>query len=42
MGFRAGYALGPDGAKHVVENFDGPNLTLGNVVATEVTGNGNG
>jgi hypothetical protein len=42
MGFRAGYALGPDGANHVVENFDGPNLTLGNVVATETTGNGNG
>src|SRR6185295_9618299 len=42
MGFRAGYSLGGDGASHVSENFDGPNLTLGTVVATEVTGNANG
>jgi len=42
MGFRAGYSLGGDGASHVSENFDGPNLTLGNVTATETTGNGNG
>jgi hypothetical protein len=41
LGFRAGYKLGPDGV-HVSENFDGPNLTLGTVVASEVTGNGNG
>jgi hypothetical protein len=41
LGFRAGYKLGPDGV-HVSENFDGPNLTLGSVVAAEVTGNGNG
>ncbi|HST52838.1 MAG TPA: M36 family metallopeptidase [Pyrinomonadaceae bacterium] len=42
MGFRAGYAVGADGASHVLENFDGPNLTLGTVTASEVTGNGNG
>jgi hypothetical protein len=42
MGFRAGYQLGPDGLVHVLESFDGPNLTLGTVVATEITGNGNG
>lgn len=41
LGFRAGYKLGPDGV-HVSENFDGPNLTLGAVTATELTGNGNG
>jgi len=39
MGFRAGYAIGADGLMHVNENFDGPNLTLGTVVATEVGGN---
>ncbi len=42
MGFRAGYQLGPTGLLQVVESFDGPNLTLGTVVATETTGNGNG
>jgi hypothetical protein len=42
MGFRAGYQLGPDGLVHVLESFDGPNLTLGTVVATETSGNGNG
>src|SRR5262245_58905285 len=41
MGFRAGYRLGVAGSV-VFENFDGPNLTLGNVVATELGGNGNG
>lgn len=42
MGFRAGNQLGGDGSSHVLENFDGPNLTLGTVTATETTGNGNG
>jgi hypothetical protein len=41
MGFRAGYRLGVSGSV-VFENFDGPNLTLGNVVAAELGGNGNG
>lgn len=41
MGFRAGFKLGVDGI-HVSENFEGPNLKLGNVTATETTGNGNG
>jgi hypothetical protein len=36
-----GYKLAIDGV-HVVENFENPNLTLGNVTATETTGNGNG
>ncbi|MDT7603397.1 MAG: extracellular elastinolytic metalloproteinase, partial [Acidobacteriota bacterium] len=40
MGFRARFRLGIDGV-HNVENFEGPNLTLGNVTATETTGNGN-
>jgi hypothetical protein len=42
MGFRAGYQLGADGSPHVLENFDGPNLTLGTITATETSGNGNG
>lgn len=42
MGFRAGYRLAADGRVHVSENFDGPNLTLGTVTATETSGNGNG
>ncbi|MFL6210657.1 MAG: M36 family metallopeptidase [Pyrinomonadaceae bacterium] len=42
MGFRAGFQLGGDGKSHVLENFDGPNLTLGTVTATETSGNGNG
>jgi hypothetical protein len=42
MGFRAGYQLGGDGAVHVLESYDGPNLTLGSVSATETSGNGNG
>lgn len=41
MGFRAGYQVAADGV-HVLENFDGPNLTLGTVTATETSGNGNG
>jgi hypothetical protein len=41
MGFRASYKLGIDGV-HVNENFEGPNLTLGNVTATETTGDGDG
>jgi len=42
MGFRAGYQLGGDGSVHVLESYDGPNLTLGAINATEISGNGNG
>lgn len=38
MGFRAGVAVG----NKIVENFDGPNLTLGNVTVAETAGNSNG
>jgi hypothetical protein len=38
MGFRAGVAVG----NKIVENFDGPNLTLGNVTVAETAGSSNG